>query len=492
MSANVRLYNEANLSQQLNLAPQLLNWLKVLQMPALELSQMVRTELNMNPALEVAEPEGSDWDEDFGRERSSGEAETEFGESVVGERLESLAEIDSEWREADEPKLANSSYLQEKHDFMMDHLVKGVSLTDELEQAIRLSDMDDEMSIRASTLVGYIDERGYLGVTLAELEESYGLSQQVWLEVLEQFQAVVPAGIGARSLQECMVLQLRAMGEDTALAERIVMHELELLVEEGVEAVATKTGLSLEAVEQAMNQMRMTDPEPGRMYQVRHVEEVNADLEIRLEQGGLRVELCDPYMPSLRLSGFCKRLLEQRQGSKDDLDYIRRKLRDATFLIQGISQRQETMLKVAGQIMRVQRDYLMTKDGELQPLTMNKVAAIIGVHETTVSRAIANKYVRTPRGMVEMRAFFKVGYRCADGSALTPERVKERMLVMIRDEVATSPLTDQQLADSFKKQGLKVARRTIAKYREELEIPSSKERLLRARAAVSYLDCVAV
>ncbi|MDF7801351.1 RNA polymerase factor sigma-54 [Pontiellaceae bacterium B1224] len=482
MNTNIKMYHSSNQSQQLNLAPQLLNWLKILQVSSVELSELVDHELVSNPALETVQPEDSVAAEDFASEALPSPAdEIYLSGSEVGERLGVLADIDDEWRQADEPQLSSSHVLQEKHDFMMDHIATASGLQDELEQAILFSDLSELHAKAARVIAGSIDGRGYLDASLEDIAEETGLNVLETRMVLEKFQAMAPAGIGARDLRECLVLQLMAQDSDTELAQMLVGNWLDHLAAGRAVMVAEHLGVDSEDVEAAFQLIRTLDPEPGRSYESVQVEYVEADLEIRNKNGELHVELLDERLPKLQLSSYCKRLLDARQGSKADLDYIRGKVREASFLIQGISQRQDTMLKVAHQIMRVQGEFLSSETGALQPLTMNKVAAMIGVHETTVSRAIANKYIRTERGLFEMRSFFKVGYRCSDGSSVTPERVKTQLEAFILSEDALKPLTDAHISERFKKQGLKVARRTVAKYREELGISSSKERLIRAR-----------
>lgn len=488
MGTNIGIQQNSNLTQQLNLAPQLLNWLKILQASTTELSDLVGRELASNPALETAEADGLVQDD--GVEGVSGESE--FGNLEVGERLGALAEIDDEWRTADEAKLSSSRVLQDKHDFMMDHLQQASTLQSTLEQAIRVAELSPEEALAANLMSGSLNARGYLDVALEEVARAIGLDGAEAETALRKFQALAPPGIGARDLRECLVLQLRALDTDTELAETLVERYLDHLAANRTEALADHLGIETAEVEAALRLIRSLNPEPGRDYESAPVEYVEADLEIRCKDGGLEVELLDERLPKLQLSSYCKRLLEASRGSKEDLDYIRGKVRAAGFLIEGISQRQETMLKVAREIMRVQREFLSDPEGALQPLTMNKVAAMIGVHETTVSRAIANKYIRTERGLFEMRSFFKVGYRCADGSAVTPERVKKQLQAFVVSEEALKPLTDAHLSERFKKQGLKVARRTVAKYREELGIPSSKERLAQARRTASGAERVAV
>jgi len=489
MSTNIKIHNTSNLSQQLNLAPQLLNWLKILQVSSLDLTDLVNNELSTNPALETASPEDPVGSDDYSTEDFSTPAELALDGSEVGERLGVLADIDEEWRTADVQPLATNQSLREKHDFMMDQLVKASALQDEIEEAILFSDLDGKDEAIARIIAGSIDVRGYLDTTLEEIALLAGASLSAVETALKKFQSLAPAGIGARDFRECLVLQLRVMDADTELAQLLVTDWLDTLAQQRYAALAEHLAVDVEDVVAAFDLIRTLDPEPGKNYNSAPVEYVEADLEICVKNGELEVELLDHRLPRLQLSSYCKRLLEAKNGSKKDLEYIRNKVREATFLIQGISQRQDTMLKVTRQIMRVQREFLSSEDGQLQPLTMNKVAAMIGVHETTVSRAIANKYIRTERGLLDMRSFFKVGYRCADGSSVTPERVKKQLGVFVGAEEEMKPRTDAQLSELFKKQGLKVARRTIAKYREEMGIPSSKERLAsvkrRARSHVA-------
>lgn len=488
MSTNNRMYNNTNLNQQLNLAPQLLNWLKILQSSTLDLSQMIQNELVSNPALEADAPDdfSADFEEACYDDLPAPPDELYLDSSDEGSRLAALAEIDDDWRSADEQPLANSHVLQEKHDFMMDHLVKASSLQDELEQTILVSGLNEAEEQIAQIISGSLDSRGYLDLSLEEIALLAGAELSEVEAALEKFQKLAPAGIGARNLRECLLLQLQAMEEETELAEELVQNWLDNLAMNQHQLLAEHLGVELDAINDALALIRTLDPEPGCSFENSPVEYVEADMEIQNKDGELRVVLLDEQLPRLQLSRYCKQLLEARNGTKEDLDYIRNKVREATFLIEGISQRQDTMLKVANEIIRVQRPFLTTKDHGLLPLTMNKVASMIGVHETTVSRAIANKYILTDRGLIEMRTFFKVGYRCADGSSVALERVREMVAEFIEEENSMKPMIDSQISERFKKMGLKVARRTVAKYREELNIPSSKDRLAAARRRRDY------
>lgn len=479
MSVNFGLFTEANLSQHLNLAPQLLNWLKLLQVPTTELNQMIQSELQSNPALEMSEPESRDRD-DFAEPGCEDPVELLAGDDSCGERLSMLAEIDDEWRSADEPpRLATTDHLQEQNNYMMDSLVHAPSLHEEIESSILFSDLSPEDAALAREMAGYLDDRGYLDISLIDFAAACSISADKAWAILMDFQSIVPPGIGARDLADCLIIQLAAMRCDTRLAERIVQEHLELFSGKNADELCEILGVDEEELKIARDQIGMLDPDPGSVYRNVAVEYIQPDLAIWAEEGVVRVELCEDSAQPLRISSYCKRLLESKKGSRADLEYVRRKLREASFIIQGITQRQDTMLKVAREIARVQQAYFLNPEGQLRPLTMNKVAAIVGVHETTISRAVANKFIRTPRGIIEMRAFFKVGYRCADGSSVTPEKIKEQLSELISGEEAAAPLTDAQLSAIFKKRGVNVARRTVAKYREELGVPSSKVRVVR-------------
>jgi RNA polymerase sigma-54 factor len=285
--------------------------------------------------------------------------------------------------------------------------------------------------------------------------------------------------VAARDLRECLLLQLNEDRPGQALAIRLLRDHADVLTSSNPEAMARAAGCTEAEVREALNTLRGLQPEPGHTFSTTPTPYISPDVIVRRVNGQYVVELVDEQLPRLRLSNSCRRLLEDRKLGTEDLTYLRRKMRSATFLIQGIGQRQETLRKVAREIVRVQERFFDDPRNELLPLTMASIAARLGVHETTVSRALANKHIETPRGIFEMRHFFRAGYACDDGSAVTPERVKEFLAGMMDRENPVVPLTDLQMARLLRNKGLKVARRTIAKYREEIEYPSSKERVRR-------------
>jgi len=482
MNIGQTLYHEQKLGQQLSLAPQLLNWLQLLQAPTMELSAMIQHELEINPVLEIDRSATDPLDEcpvnqPTETENDLRNNDTEFDDNNLNQRLETLAEIDQDWRDdyAQNRAASNNHSAEdnEKHQFVLDSLVHNESLFSYLQKQLGQFDLTKEEMTLMTHLIGSLNDRGYLSASLVDLAEEVGATTQQMQHILKNVQRLNPAGIGARDLRECLMLQIE---NKETVAYRLLDECFDLLPERKLDEAADRLMIERSEIYQALTVIQALDPEPGLSVASAPTPYVEPDVFITQKEGAFCASTNDESTPRLRISPSCRMLLERGNLSADDLAYIRQKIRSGQFLIRGIHQRKETLLRVTNEILRVQRSFFHENDGEMVPLTMNKVAAIIGVHETTVSRAIANKYVSTPRGLISMKTFFKSGYRCADGSSWTPEKVKEVIDHLVMSEKPETPLTDLHISSELKEKGLKVARRTIAKYREELGIPSSKER----------------
>lgn len=474
MDIRMNISQSSNLSQQLNLAPQLLQWLKILQTPSAQLQEIVRSELEHNPALEIDEIEGAPASLDA----AALPEETNFSESDFGERMEVLASIDDDWRAEGNRASSSDSYSddEEKHDFMMNSATEGKTLCQHLTDQLGLLDLNETETACAASIIGCLNSKGYLSVPLDELAKETGVSTEYIERVLHVVQQLEPAGAAARNLRECLLLQLEDK-EENRTAIQVAEGYLEQLARGLHAEIARELGVSKEEVQAAHSIISSLNPHPGLAFSEQAPEYVEADVEIAEEaDGSYRISLMDQRIPRLRISAACRALMEKKNLTQEEVNYLKNRIRAASFLIEGIHQREETLRKVTEHIISLQKDFFTNKAGELRPLTMAKIGSMLKIHETTVSRAIANKYVRTPRGMFPMRSFFVQGYRCADGSALTPEAVKKIIQDMVRAENRERPLRDIDIAAALKQRGLKVARRTIAKYREETGIPSSKER----------------
>lgn len=492
MNIETRLTHGLETSQQLNLAPQLLQWLKLLQLPSAELATLVRQELETNPALEAEEslPVEQDDAEPFDNtatldQINNFEAEPAiFDDKSMGERLNLLSGMESDGNydgpisERDFSRSTKDD--EERRQYVMDSIASPFSLQEHLLFQLNALHVTKTERMAGEAIIGSLDHRGYLTATLDELAEMADVDAATIETVLCKVQEFDPPGVAARDLRECLALQI---SDGTSIAARIVNGFLDALARGQYREIGAALGVSEQDVMTALKAIRLLDPEPGRKFSQERPRYISVDITVTREDNRYAIALNDESMPKLYINADCRQMLEKGGLATDDMTYLRRKMRHASFLIQGIRQRQETLRKVAAEIVRHQTTYLDSEEGELRPLTMQTVAQAIGVHETTVSRAIANKYMRTPRGLHEMKHFFRAGYACETGGGLIPSAVQDLILKLIQAEDKTNPLTDFQIVQLMKVKGIKVARRTVAKYREEMGMASSKDRAILPPAA---------
>ncbi len=489
MNLGMRIHQDVGVSQQLNLAPQLLHWLRLLHVPTTELSALVQHELETNPALEI---EDRSAEASAAEERTTGEHETceerTAEQEAFDEKQDFLLQLDAEWGEDRSAacRSAGGEDEQDRHRFLMDSAVAGVSLYRHLLDQLPLCGLDEADWPLAELAIGSLDERGYLSLSAEELARMGEADLARAEQAIACVQAMEPAGVGARDLRECLALQMADESPDF-LPRRIAERFLDAVGRGQLAEIGRELSVTEAEVKEAVGHLTSLDPAPGERFSRTAPEYIEADVALMRENGAWRIELDDDALPRLRISASCRRLLEKPTLTPEEAAYVRAKIRAATFLIQGIGQRQETLRKVTEQIARFQNDYLSSEQGELKPLTMAKLAAMIGVHETTVSRALANKHIRTPRGLFEMKHFFRSGYACADGSFVTPDKVKSLIRDIVENEPPLAPHRDTDIVGMLKQRGLRLARRTVAKYREEMNIASSKERKKAAKRSACAL-----
>ncbi len=466
--------------QQLNLAPQLLHWLRLLQLPTHELSSLVRTELERNPVLSLDESDG----DAFRTEENIGEAEALA--SSVGDAADEMAL----WRETAGSVLSDHeepldteewdpnriAEAQDYHRWRMESVSRPATLHEELLRQLGTEGLSREDRRLAELIVGSLDANGYLVVPLEELAGEVPMPLDRAEHVLRRVQTLAPPGVAARNLKECLLLQMNGVPAND-LARRIVECHLEALSRSQYRELARTLGVPVREVLRARDRILQLDPRPGRTLAFSGESfEAIPDVEVFPIDGQWRVELCREYAPRLRISAACRQLLEASSLTPEEHAYLRERLRSAQFFIQGIRRREETLRRVMEEIVRFQRDFLEKPGGEIRPLTMARIAAILKVHETTVSRAIANKFVKTPRGTFPIKTFFRSGYTSADGSAHTPEVIKRLVRELLEGEDPEHPVRDKDIQYALRQKGITLARRTIAKYRTELGYSNSKER----------------
>jgi RNA polymerase sigma-54 factor len=481
------------------LAPQLQQSLALLQAPTLELKALVEAELQQNPVLEeVAEqdaeqrekssendeaetPEVTDFAEppedvkfDATTEKNSGEPVDDFQAE-----FERLVQMDQDWRDhfsqANMP-IRSSAEDEEKRQFMFDSITAETSLAQYLVEQVRDTKLNNDEQGIAELLIGNIDDYGYLNATLEELATSTNLPQDKIAEVLKVVQTFEPVGVGARDLRECLLLQLERAGLQESLEYRIVRDYMDALGKRRIPEIARGTGQSIDEVQEALARISRLEPRPGRAF-LPVVEQYVAP-EVFVQKNGeeFTVTTNDEQIPHLRISNVYKDLMSAGGNNAEVKNYIREKIRAGKFLIKSLHQRQTTIANIGREIVKRQREFMEKGVAHLRPMTMAQVAEVVGVHETTVSRAVSGKYIDTPQGVFEMKYFFTAGLQNANGADVSNTSVKDMIADIFKGENPSNPLSDQEVVKMLTAKGITIARRTVAKYRDELGILPSNLR----------------
>jgi RNA polymerase sigma-54 factor len=475
-------------TQSLVLAPQLRQSLKILQVAALDLRSTIQEELQANPTLEELPMEGENIDEpaDASPDETEGEAPAPATESEPREEMdfsrefEILGKIDDDWRDHMASAGGAQSYTTEdaeKRQHFFDSLVSETSLQEHLMQQVALDDIAAPVLEALRQLVGNLDDRGFLAQPPADVALQAGLPYDTVLEALKLLQTFDPPGIGSQTLAECLLAQLTARGRGDSLAARMLRDHFELLSRRRIPELSRKLGAAADDVQAAIEEIGKLDPAPGRRFAEDNNRVVVPDVIVEKDGEEWKIHLNSDYIPRLRISNTYRELIAKGTLTKEERDYLRERMRSGKFLIDSIEQRQRTIERITREIIKAQTPFFEQGVSQLRPLTMTQIADIVGVHETTVSRAIANKYMKTPHGVFDFKYFFTTGYQADSGAAVSNTSVKEMLADLVTLEDKASPLSDQELVAKLQEKGIALARRTVAKYREELGIlPSNLRR----------------
>ncbi|MGB9336806.1 MAG: RNA polymerase factor sigma-54, partial [Candidatus Acidiferrales bacterium] len=331
----------------------------------------------------------------------------------------------------------------------------------------------------AGDIVGNLDENGYLTTTLEELAQSGNYTMDDVEEALTMVQEFDPPGVGARDLPECLLLQLKVIDPQNQLAKQIITEHLKLLQNNQLKELARAVNRPPELVKRAIDTIKRLDPKPGLRYNKIEPRLVEPDVQFVKVEGEWQAIMNDDDLPQLRLSPIYRRLLARDAADRDVRNYVKERFTAAIQLMKNIEQRKHTILRVCQSILRRQKDYLDYGPDHLKPMMIKEVAEEVGVHPSTVSRAVANKYAHMPQGVKELREFFSESVNGPQGSEMSLLSLKRRVKKMIEDEDATHPLTDDQITKRLQDEGIQVTRRTVAKYREDLRIPSTHRRRVK-------------
>jgi RNA polymerase sigma-54 factor len=497
---SMELKQHLKMTQQLVMTPQLQQAIKLLQLSRMELVDLIRTELTENPILEDpaegeedSRAEGASPAEQAQLETTPQHKEAEKAEEVKGE--EGANEID--WDQyLDHYQLqghtapSNRGLTDEELPGYEATLTKKTDLVDHLSWQLRLSTLTEDEERVAMLIVGNLDEDGYFKMPAVEgeSEESMtrdpmvrvafegGVGVTVAEEVLKKVQALDPVGVAARDLRECLLIQVRHLNADTPEIVAIIERHLKHLESKNYGAIAKDLKISIDEVVKAVKVISRLEPKPGRAYSGEDAQYITPDVYVHKMGDKYVTVLNDDGLSKLRISGMYRAALKNGQAG-DAKEYIQDKLRSAVWLIRSIHQRQRTIYKVTESIVKFQRDFLDKGIAYLKPLILRDVAEDIGMHESTVSRVTTNKYVHTPQGIYELKFFFNSAINKTGGDEIASEAVKNHLKQIVAAEDPKHPHSDQRIVEILKGQGIEIARRTVAKYREVLGIlPSSKRK----------------
>ena len=500
------------LSQRLVMTPTLQQAIKLLQMTRLELTDIVNEEMVANPVLEEEEPEASAASEEIASQdggasqeevpsmdeggpgdsapsgevpqvdaRNAGEPEPVVDASTEP-ASESFGEIDMESYFGDymEGTAVAPRMTEEGEEFSLENRAEiPPGLADHLTEQLGVSDAAGPVREACAFLIGNVDPDGYLRMSLDEIEASVPCRHDVAEKAVALLQSFDPVGVGAKNLSECLLIQARAANIVTPLLITLITERFHELGTKAPTLLARQLGVPVEAVQKTIDWIKKLDPRPGRRYDSSRTIYVEPDVTVVKDGDEYVVLFNDDGLPRLRVSALYRRMLQTKDVALDGegRSYLRERMRAAQWLMKSLDQRKRTIVRVAESIVKKQRDFLDYGVSQLKPLVLRDVAEDIGMHESTVSRVVSNKWIATPRGLLPMKFFFHSAIASSGGGEdVSSLAVKGKIRALIEAEDPGQPLSDARLAELLERDGIRIARRTVAKYREELHIPSSSIR----------------
>lgn len=464
--------------------------MEILQLPLLALQERIEQEMNENPLLEQQEAEPvTDGDDEPSSADTRSEDERELVVKDEGDNSEDFERLQNMMSELpdtfDNSFKPSSNRLQEdadrRHDLMANAQSRPESLNDFLLHQLAEMDIDDRVEAIAERIISVLDARdgGYLRTPLADLLTADHSVEDLELaeQALEVVQSLEPIGIAARSLSECLLKQLSPDFEHFDEMQTLISKHLDDLAGNRLPQIAKKTGYSIELIQDVRDELRILNPKPGAAFMETHVPNVTPDIILEQnDEGEYKVRLDDDRVPTLFISEYYRKRLQDPNCTDEEREFIKRKINGAQWLIDSIEQRRGTLTKVAEAIVEHQRRFFDEGPEALEPLKMQQIADKVGVHVTTVSRAVDDKWMQTPRGILPLRRFFVGGTQTEDGEDVAWATIRLKLQELIDKEDKADPLSDERLVDELKKAGMAVARRTVTKYRKRMGIKSSRVR----------------
>src|SRR4051812_324421 len=470
------------LSQKLIMTPSLQQAIKLLQLSKLELQEVLNQELLENPLLEESAEEAKQEEaEAEAQEKTQTEEEAKAAELPKEKEKDSFDEIDYDAYFQDYIEYGyNPRGMGEEHEeFPIENtLTRPPNLTDHLTWQLSMSDASPRIKEVGHFIIGNIDEDGYLRASAEEIIAAGPYEQHEVDQAISVIQALDPIGVGARDLRECLLLQLQFLEIDNPLVEEIVRDHWEEFMQRRFVQLSKTLSIDMKSLESIVEVIKHLDPKPGRKYSNERAIYVEPDVYVHKVGDEYIIVLNEDGMPKLRINASYRSMLHSMDSKSDGetVNYIKDKIRSAVWLIKSLDQRQRTIYKVAESIVKHQREFLEKGIDYLRPLVLRDVADDIQMHESTVSRVVSNKYMHTPRGLFLMKYFFHSGIDSDTGEDISSLTVKKKIQGFIDGEDPRKPLSDSKIMKILNDEGINIARRTVAKYRDELNIPSSTDR----------------
>jgi RNA polymerase sigma-54 factor len=466
------------------LTQQLQQAIKLLQLSQLELTQTIEQELNENPVLEIEEKEEVDEKPTIKQGNATDWLELRHSpsEDLVG-REEREYPGDREWdyKDIELSLFSNTSKARniDETPNYENYVTKKDNIRDYLRWQVGLSSFDPNERVVAEWIIENIDDNGYLAYPIPEIAKSSEFSVELLENVLKKIQKLDPPGIGARDLKECIFLQYEEKGGKDPVFEDVVGSYFELFIKMSIKEISKKTGYSSEKIQEVFNKIKSFDPKPGRNYNTDFVSFVVPDVYVVKGEDGFEIHLNEDNIPEIRVNRYYQtELYKQRSVDGETKGYIKSKIKQAEWFIKSIQQRQKTLYLAAKSIVKFQEEFFEHGVRFLKPLILKDIARDIGVHESTVSRITTSKYMGTQHGIFELKFFFPTGISNVEGGQLSTSIVRDFITELVGKEDKNSPLTDDEIVTALLAQhSIKIARRTVAKYRDILNIRSSRERV---------------
>jgi len=479
---------QMRMEQRMKLAPRMIQSMEVLQLPLLGLLEKIEAELNSNPVLETAEDAQVRHDAAEIGQNADAPDERELVVQEDSDRVEDFQRLEN-FGEDFEEYLNKSGPIttrqsggdpDKKMEALLNTAAQTQSLNDWLKEQWRLVEAAPEVKAAGEWIIDYLDEKGYLTVRLEQLhnKDKHPFGIEHLNAALELVQKLDPPGVGARDLRECLLIQLKQSPEDMSFEIELVRRHWTELLENRLPQIAKKMNCSVERINQAIERLSKLDTSPGLVAGRTDNHPISADIIVEPdEHGGYAVKLADAFMPSLRVNSFYKKMAQNRAIDEKTREFLQKNIRSAQWFMDAIEQRKQTLLRVAEAIVRHQQEFFARGKLYLKPLPMATIADEVGVHIATVSRAVAGKYVQCPQGILPLRSFFSGGLEDDDGQQRSYDAVKAKLQEIIDHEDKTNPLNDDEIRDKLAEAGMgHIARRTVAKYRKMLNIPTAKFR----------------